>query len=161
MGAPNDRAEQLGKLMHTATVIVATSLAILLCGLFWIGLFVRNRTELVPARSLFRTVLVAGFLCRLAFVFLTPIYYAPDEQPHINYIKYISEHNAFPVLTTKLGDPANEWEYCQPPLYYLLLVPVFRAVTILFHSVAAAVWVLRLFSVLLWFLHVFFASRLL
>lgn len=95
-------------------------------------------------------ILTTGIVCRLAFVFLTPIFYAPDEHSHLNYVKYVSEHGTFPVQKTKMGDPANEWEYFQPPLYYVALVPVYRAAQALFHNQTATVFVLRLVSVLLW-----------
>lgn len=102
-----------------------------------------------PRRTL-AAIVIAGLLCRLAYTFFTPAFYAPDEHSHFNYVRYLSEHGAFPVQTTKMGDPANEWEYFQPPLYYLLLVPVYRTAEILFHSQIATIFALRLVSILLW-----------
>jgi 4-amino-4-deoxy-L-arabinose transferase-like glycosyltransferase len=110
----------------------------------------------MTARSIFATILAVGIICRLAFVFLTPIFYAPDEHSHFNYIRYLSEHRSFPIQTSRMGDPANEWEYFQPPLYYLALVPVYRAVQSLFQNQAATVFALRFCSLLLWLVNVRF-----
>jgi len=108
----------------------------------------------MTTRSWLAVIVAVGILCRLAFVFLTPIFYAPDEHSHFNYVKYLSEHGAFPVQTTKMGDPANEWEYFQPPVYYAALVPVYRAAQALLHNQAATVFALRFVSVLLWLVNV-------
>lgn len=98
-------------------------------------------------------VLVAGLLVRLAYVFLTPVFYAPDEQPHFNYVKHLAEEKSFPVQTSKLGDGSNDWENNQPPLYYLAATPIFAATQAVFHNQTATVIVLRLFSVALWLLN--------
>jgi hypothetical protein len=140
--------------MHAGAVALITSAALLLGVLLWAGLALWQRRSPLTARSLFTVVLVVGILCRLAYVFLTPMFYAPDEQSHFNYIKYLAEHRAFPVLTKGLGDPANEWEYHQAPLYYLMLVPVYGTMQALFHHPAAAVFALRACSFLLWLLNV-------
>jgi 4-amino-4-deoxy-L-arabinose transferase-like glycosyltransferase len=74
----------------------------------------------------------------------TPAWQAPDEPAHYNYVKYLAEQHRFPLL--KPGDyPAAyleeiksagfppemsiapiRYEFHQPPLYYILAVPVFR-----------------------------------
>src|SRR5437667_10646243 len=102
---------------------------------------------MMSARTALAVIFSVGLLCRLAFVFLTPIFYAPDEHSHFNYVRHLSEHGTFPVQTTKMGDPANEWEYFQPPLYYAALVPVYRAAQALFHNQAMTVFALPLVSV--------------
>ncbi len=78
------------------------------------------------------------------FAVFTPAWQAPDEPAHYNYIQYLAEQHRFPIL--KLGDyPADymeeikaarfpaemsiapiRYEFHQPPLYYLLAVPVYR-----------------------------------
>jgi len=90
---------------------------------------------------------------------VTPPWQAPDEPAHYNYVRYLAEQHRFPIL--KPGDyPAVyleeikaahfpvemsiepiRYEFHQPPLYYLLAVPVYR----LF---GGALLPLRLFSVL-------------
>ena len=115
----------------------------------------------VSARSLFFALLIVGILCRVAFAWFTPAFYAPDEQPHYHYIRYLAEHHSLPVLNTRLGDASKEWEYFQPPLYYALLVPAFQAAQALFEQPAAIVRVLRTFSILLWLLNVWLGVVLL
>jgi len=115
----------------------------------------------ISARSLFLVLLVAGLLCRIAFLWFTPTFYAPDEQSHYHYIGYLAEHHSIPVLNSKLGDASNEWEYSQPPFYYALLVPTFQAAQAVFHNPAAIVLLLRAFSILLWLLNVWFGVVLL
>jgi 4-amino-4-deoxy-L-arabinose transferase-like glycosyltransferase len=124
-------------------------------------LYWRDRQRRLEARTIFLSLLIVGLVCRLLFVFFTPVFQAPDEQSHLNYVKYLSEHKAFPVATTRAGDPANEWEYFQPPLYYLLLAPVYQVVGWLLPEPAARVPLLRLCSVLLWLANVGLAMAVL
>lgn len=53
-----------------------------------------------------------------------------DEPAHVNYVKYLVRHRAFPVLEHSVLEPdafvRNEFEYHQAPLYYLLCVPFYR-----------------------------------
>jgi 4-amino-4-deoxy-L-arabinose transferase-like glycosyltransferase len=78
------------------------------------------------------------------YAIYTPAWQAPDEPAHYNYVRYIVEHGQLPVL--RAGDyphtyleqikaarfPTNmsvaplRYESWQPPLYYLLAVPVYR-----------------------------------
>jgi 4-amino-4-deoxy-L-arabinose transferase-like glycosyltransferase len=80
----------------------------------------------------------------VAYAVYTPAWQAPDEPAHYNYIRYLAEEHRFPVL--KPGDfPAAyleeikgagfppemsiapiRYEFHQPPLYYLLAMPVYR-----------------------------------
>src|SRR5678810_344137 len=104
----------------------------------------------MTTRSCLAAILAAGILCRLALALFRPTFYAPDEHSHFHYVRYLSEHRSFPVQTSKMGDPSHEWEYFQPPLYYVALVPVYRAANALFHSQTAIVIALRLVSIALW-----------
>ncbi|MBN2188665.1 MAG: glycosyltransferase family 39 protein [Chitinispirillaceae bacterium] len=50
-----------------------------------------------------------------------------DEPAHFNYVKYLVQHRAFPVLEHTIKEPdafiRNEFEYFQSPLYYLICAP--------------------------------------
>jgi 4-amino-4-deoxy-L-arabinose transferase-like glycosyltransferase len=90
------------------------------------------------------SILVLYALLGLLYAVYTPDWQAPDEPAHYNYVRYLAEQHRFPVL--KPGDfPAAyleeikearfppemsiapiRYEFHQPPLYYLLLVPVYR-----------------------------------
>ena len=100
--------------------------------------------------------LILGIL----FAVYTPAWQAPDEPAHYNYVQYLARQHRFPVL--KLGDyPAAyleeikaahfppemsiapiRYEFHQPPLYYLLAVPVYTVF-------GGKLLPLRLFSLLL------------
>lgn len=111
--------------------------------------------------------LVAGIVCigligRIAFAILTPAFQAPDEQAHFNYVKYLDLHRAFPVQQSKTGAASNDWEYYQPPLYYLLSLPVYRLARQLSGgNDQIVVRALRFGSIILWAINLHFARRLL
>lgn len=48
-----------------------------------------------------------------------------DEPAHLNYSKYLLKHQSFPVETSTISDidafTKNEFEYHQPPLYYIII----------------------------------------
>jgi 4-amino-4-deoxy-L-arabinose transferase-like glycosyltransferase len=87
----------------------------------------------------FALYLILGSL----YAVFTPAWQAPDEPAHYNYVRFAAEQHRFPIL--KLGDypaayleeikaarfPAGmsidpiRYEFHQPPLYYLLAVPIF------------------------------------
>ncbi len=112
--------------------------------------------------NLILLVILIGYLALgVAYAILTPQWQAPDEPAHYNYVKYIVEHGALPVLVAGDYDQAyNEnftrtpqnaqtlsidpllYENYSPPFYYVLAVP--------FYALTDG-WVVgvRMFSVLL------------
>lgn len=129
---------------------ISTTLALGIGGLLWWWLYRGYHYSAGQRPNLFPTLLALGVVCRLAYTFFTPTFYAPDEQSHFNHIKFIAIHGEFAIQTTKFGDPANEWEHYQPPLYYLTLVPFYRCAEILGLKQDSIVLLLRSFSLLLW-----------
>ena len=105
-------------------------------------------------------ILVAYLVIGSLFAAATPVWQAPDEPAHYNYIRSLAQGHGFPVmepgdydqdyihrLTTEGFPPelsvlSLEYEDHQPPLYYLLAVPVYWVS-------GGAVLALRLFSLLL------------
>ena len=95
-------------------------------------------------RWLLPAIVLAYLLLGTLYAVHTPAWQAPDEPAHYNYVQYLAEQRRFPIL--KLGDfPAEyleeikaahfppelsiapiRYEFHQPPLYYLLAVPVYR-----------------------------------
>jgi len=89
------------------------------------------------------TIVVIYLILGGLYAAFTPNWQAPDEPAHYNYVKYLAEQHRFPIL--KPGDyPAAyleeiksarfppemsiepiRYEFHQPPLYYLLAVPVY------------------------------------
>ena len=94
-------------------------------------------------RWLLPTIIVVYLILAALYAVYTPDWQAPDEPAHYNYIQYLAEQHRFPVL--KPGDyPAAyledikaarfppemsiapiRYEFHQPPLYYILAVPVY------------------------------------
>lgn len=112
------------------------------------------------SRPVLGGILVAYVLIGALFVLLTPPWQVPDEPAHYNYISILAQERRLPVL--EMGDfPAGyletlkaqrfppempidpiRYESHQPPLYYLLAVP-------LFVLTGGALLPLRLFSLAL------------
>jgi len=105
-------------------------------------------------------IILAYLIIGTLFAVYTPAWQAPDEPAHYNYIRYLAEQKRLPIL--QYGDyPHNylraivssgfpsalsidpiRYEFHQPPLYYLLAVPMFW-------SFDGALLPLRLLSVML------------
>jgi 4-amino-4-deoxy-L-arabinose transferase-like glycosyltransferase len=125
----------------------------------WFIFFYRDRISTVPIRQLFTVIIAIGFMCRVVFSIFTPTFYAPDEQSHFKYVKYLAENGSFPVQISRTDDPTNDWEYYQPPLYYLSAIPFYLLSQNLSSQEAIAVRVIRSFSVLLWGITVLFTFK--
>lgn len=109
---------------------------------------------------LFFFILAVYLLAGALFATLTPDWQAPDEPAHYNYVHYLAAQSGFPELvsgcynqtylqqlTTRRFPPELSitplcYEFHQPPLYYVLAVPLF---SLTYGSLLA----LRLFSVIL------------
>lgn len=129
--------------------------------LTWLGVWLVSRHRPLSSRALTGLLLSVGLACRLAFLIGTPTFYAPDEQSHYNYVRYLAEHRAFPVQTSRTDDPSNDWEYYQPPLYYLSLVPLYWAADALWDDPDLTVRLLRGVSILLWGMTCWLSRRIL
>ena len=110
--------------------------------------------------SLLILILLVYLVLGILYAVYTPAWQAPDEPAHYNYVRYLVQNGAFPVL--QMGDYPHtymeeiksqhfppsmsidpiRYEYHQPPLYYVLAAPVFALS-------GGALLPLRLFSVLL------------
>jgi len=83
-----------------------------------------------------------------------------DEQAHFNYIAYIAENHAFPVQVHHSRMPGAieraDFEYYQPPLYYLLCAPIYA-----FLHGSPALYACRLMSLICGLLSLLVLSRIL
>lgn len=96
------------------------------------------------AALLLLAILIAYCAIGAAYAIATPAWQAPDEPAHYNYIKFIVEQGALPVLragdydqvyneaftrtpqnTQSLSIDPLRYENYAPPLYYLLAAPVY------------------------------------
>jgi 4-amino-4-deoxy-L-arabinose transferase-like glycosyltransferase len=109
-----------------------------------------------PALVILFVYLLVGVL----YAFQTPLWQAPDEPAHYNYIRALAQGTGFPIMEpgdydqaylsrlTSEKFPASlpitplEYESHQPPLYYLLATPIFWIS-------GGSVRALRLFSLVL------------
>lgn len=111
-----------------------------------------------PATGVLFAIVVAYCVLGVLYAVYTPSWQAPDEPAHYNYVRYLAEQHRLPILQP--GDYPHayleeikaakfppemtvepiRYEFWQPPLYYLLAVPVY----VLFRG---ALIPLRLFSI--------------
>ena len=114
------------------------------------------------AASVILSILVIVYLVLgAAYALQTPAWQAPDEPAHYNYIKYIAEHKALPVLQSGDYDQAYNEEFTRtprntatlsidplryenyaPPLYYVLAAPLYALTD-------GWITILRFFSIIL------------
>jgi len=115
-------------------------------------------------------IVTTAVCCRIAFCLFTPTFYAPDEQSHFNYIKYLYQNHKFPVQTKiiKRDNTKHNWEYYQPPLYYLTTVPIYAASESPSYLISGKsdnahlqVIAMRFFSIILWIINVAFIFKIL
>ncbi len=101
-----------------------------------------SRAWLAPRLGLGLIVLVYLAIA-VQYAERTPAWQVPDEPAHYNYVRYIVENGALPVLqfgdydqsyNEQFTNPANtpslpidplRYEFHQPPLYYLLAAPIY------------------------------------
>jgi 4-amino-4-deoxy-L-arabinose transferase-like glycosyltransferase len=88
------------------------------------------------ARIAFIAALGTALVVRVAFVVALPFGQSVshhleglnDEPAHMAYARYLAEHRAFPVQGHHAAEPGAfaraDFEYYQPPLYYLLCMPL-------------------------------------
>jgi hypothetical protein len=107
-------------------------------------------------------VLLIGLASRLLLACITPIFFAPDEEPHVKYVQYLAQHASLPVQQSETNAPTNDWEYYQPPIYYALTAPIYWLVDQVSNgNVYLIVRALRLFSIALWCLNAWIALLIL
>ena len=88
----------------------------------------------------FRVLLTLAIALRLYLLVATPVGQAVahrleglnDEPAHVNYVRYLVAHRAFPVQAHHYREPGafarGDYEYYQAPLYYSLAAPFVAAV---------------------------------
>jgi hypothetical protein len=98
-------------------------------------------------------IAAAGLLIRIVFALAVPTEFGPDEAAHVNYVRYVYENRSLPVHSTELRSAILErgWEHHQPPLYYVMLAPVYGlARDVAGLDRAGTFRVLRLFTIPFW-----------
>ncbi|MFQ5946056.1 MAG: hypothetical protein ACE5NC_07375 [Anaerolineae bacterium] len=117
------------------------------------------------ARIALSAIVVLYLLLGTLYAIATPSWQAPDEPAHYNYVRHLAETGTLPVLTEGDWDQAFieatvsarfppeasiapfRYEFHQPPLYYLMAVPLYQGTQGL--GLEQQLIVLRLLSVVL------------
>lgn len=93
-------------------------------------------------------LLAAALLLRLWVALATPILFAPDEVAHVIYVQQFADHLHLPLASLDRAWAIDNGvhEFFQPPLYYIVAAPVYRALE---HAGSLAVVGLRMLDVAL------------
>jgi hypothetical protein len=70
-----------------------------------------------------RVVVVCYLFLALLYAVKIPFGNAPDETAHLRYLEYLAQHHRLPVFQTV--NPGSDYEFHQPPLYYVLALPAY------------------------------------
>lgn len=84
-------------------------------------------------------------------IWRVPLGASPDESAHWDYIAYVAENHSLPVFKVTKA-PDYGYEFHQPPLYYALNAPIWKA----FNGSEAARYAARIFSLICGALCLFF-----
>jgi len=101
-------------------------------------------TEAARARLAMRALVVLYLFIGLVYVAQVPAGTGPDETGHLRYVQWVAEHGSLPAFD-RTG-PGGNYEFHQPPLYYLSCLPSYRLGERLTGDAGRAV---RIFSLLL------------
>jgi dolichyl-phosphate-mannose-protein mannosyltransferase len=71
-------------------------------------------------------ILALAFVIRIAYALVTPPFQSPDEYSHYSYVRFIHDFRYLPIQPNP-AVRAEELEFHQPPLYYLLSAPLFSS----------------------------------
>ena len=75
------------------------------------------------ARRTMRIVLVCYLFLALIYAVKIPFGRGPDETAHLRYVEYLAQHHRLPVFDRT--HPGANYEFHQPPLYYLTVLPTY------------------------------------
>jgi hypothetical protein len=140
--------------MNTVEIII--SIMILVVGIFTCWFLYRKRastfspTSGVGKRNIIVSIISVGLLCRIIFTFCVPANSAPDEKAHLNYIKYISENKTLPVQPYVFDLNRGDYEYYQPPLYYLTMSLFYNLSSVLNFTEDVKLFQIRSISIIMW-----------
>src|SRR6267142_7093553 len=71
-------------------------------------------------------ILTLAFAIRIGYALVTPPFQAPDEYSHYSYVRFVHDFRYLPVQPNP-AIRAEELEFHQPPLYYLLSAPLLHS----------------------------------
>ncbi len=77
------------------------------------------------ARRAMRGVVVFYVFVAGLYALWTPLGKGPDESAHMLYVEHLAETHRLPLLDFDPTNPDTNYEFHQPPLYYLLCLPAY------------------------------------
>ena len=75
-----------------------------------------------PRRAL-RAIVIAYLFIAVSYALTIPLGKGPDESAHVRYLEFLTQQHRLPVFDPAHPDP--DYEFHQPPLYYLASLPSF------------------------------------
>jgi len=76
------------------------------------------------ARRLLRLTVIGYLFFAGSYAVAIPLGKGPDETAHVRYIAHLAEQHRLPVFDRQ--NPGPDYEFHQPPLFYLLCLPAYR-----------------------------------
>ncbi len=70
-----------------------------------------------------RALVIAYLFIAASYATTIPLGKGPDETAHVRYVEFLTQEHRLPVFDPAHPDP--DYEFHQPPLYYLLCLPVY------------------------------------
>ncbi len=130
-------------------------LGVLLGFMLWALLRLKGEKFFSPVthpgkRNIIILLFGVGFLCRLLFAFQVPAYQSPDEKAHLSYIQFIAENKSLPIQPDVFDFDRNDYEYYQPPAYYLAMSLFYSFGNFIKFSELSNIIMIRSISVILW-----------
>jgi len=78
-------------------------------------------SEPARARRALRLVVMCYLFVAVLYAAKIPAGKGPDETAHLRYVEWLAQHHSLPVFDRT--DPGPDYEFHQPPLYYVLCWP--------------------------------------
>src|SRR6267142_885480 len=79
-------------------------------------------SQTITRRYLY-AILTLAFVIRVGYALVTPPFQSPDEYSHYSYVRFVHDFRYLPVQSNP-AVLAEELEFHQPPLYYVLSAPL-------------------------------------
>lgn len=110
-------------------------------------------------KKIILVIFFLGILLRLFTAIKNPIYNAPDEKTHFNYIHTLYSTHTLPVRIDNKDSDQSSFFY--PPVYYILNLPLYSLSRFLFpENLLLAFISIRLCSIIMWIIAFILTHRL-
>jgi 4-amino-4-deoxy-L-arabinose transferase-like glycosyltransferase len=83
----------------------------------------QRHDETALARRALRIIVICGLVLAVLYVIGIPFGKGPDETAHLRYVEWLAQNQRLPVFDRQF--PGADYEFHQPPLYYLVCLPTY------------------------------------